>query len=293
MVSLRRLYLDGNSLTQLPPWGFKPLVKATHLSLRYNQISKIDTNAFVGLYNLELLWLSHNAVTQLTSVSVFRDLHNCTRLDLSHNQISNINEHAFVGLKSLQWLYLSDTHLSFLATGIFFPLTQLKELDLQQNQISKLQKNAFLGLDNLEKLNLNNNSLTFIPGGIFALLTQCTKLILENNFIKDIENGAFSGLFKLQDLGIGGNVLKTLNFSAFKDLPRPLNLYLYLSPTDKKLMGESMCWLKKEVTDKTIKFSVSLAYISGNWKAVTCLKQGKNRSWNCFRHTMRKVLILI
>ncbi|CAH0562420.1 unnamed protein product [Brassicogethes aeneus] len=81
-------------------------------------ISKLDFDAFVEVYNLELLVLN-----------------DC--------KITNVSMDAFMGLLKLQYLDLSSNQLDHLPSGVFDKLSNLKELYLNGNKFQFLPREIF------------------------------------------------------------------------------------------------------------------------------------------------------
>uniref|UniRef100_H0WNU9 Leucine rich repeats and immunoglobulin like domains 2 n=1 Tax=Otolemur garnettii TaxID=30611 RepID=H0WNU9_OTOGA len=126
--------------------------------LSYNQLTRLDESAFVGLSLLEKLNLGDNRVTHIAD-GVFRFLSNLQALDLRNNEIS--------------WA-IED------ASEAFAGLTSLTKLILQGNQIKSITKKAFIGLESLEHLDLNNNAIMSIQENAFSQ-THLKELILNTS----------------------------------------------------------------------------------------------------------------
>ncbi|XP_033639013.1 uncharacterized protein LOC117299572 [Asterias rubens] len=110
------LDLIGGNITTLDEGIFKRLVNLKTLSLRNNNISRIELNTFAGLSNLTSLDISENHFTKLPG-GIFEQQVKLTELGLRSVPIHLIETNAFKGLKCLEKLVLmhgngsiDDTH---------------------------------------------------------------------------------------------------------------------------------------------------------------------------------------
>ncbi|PSN46881.1 hypothetical protein C0J52_19073 [Blattella germanica] len=108
----------------------KNLIHIQAIDLSYNLISSIHIDAFKGLGDLTVLYLTGNKLMMIHA-EVFHPLRNLTFLDLSRNNITNIDLKAFEGLGNLRELDLYDNILEKFHKEIFKPLKSLKEIRLQ------------------------------------------------------------------------------------------------------------------------------------------------------------------
>ncbi len=200
-----------------------------------NNISVIEGNAFSGLSNLEFL-------------------------DMWGNQISEIHKLAFRGLRNLQTLNLHNNQISVISEGALTGLGNLQKLWLSGNLISEIPDEAFTSLVNLQKLGLGHNQITNVQEGALTSLTNLHTLLMDNNKISDIDKRAFWGLYSLKHLNLGGNQLRKFGSVLFENTPRPFTLDLHHNSSDNPLDCQEMCWLKKEVEDRTIEFSHSYPF---------------------------------
>ena len=92
-----------------------------------NQIEQIDPKGFQGLDNLEFLFLIDNNLTKIES-NAFHHLNNLNILNLSRNQIEQIDATVFNGLKNLEQLILSGNKLKKIESNTFQYFSLLKIL---------------------------------------------------------------------------------------------------------------------------------------------------------------------
>lgn len=131
------------------------------LRIEKTVITRISSNTFHYLNNLEFLWMSFNSLNSLAADS-FRGLYNLNELRLEGNSLT-----------SFPWESLTD-------------MPNLKLLDLHNNKISSIPAEAIVYLKNITYLDLSSNSLATIPAEILTMWlsvkppqdTDSSKLIL-------------------------------------------------------------------------------------------------------------------
>ncbi|KAF3704305.1 Leucine-rich repeat, immunoglobulin-like domain and transmembrane domain-containing protein 1 [Channa argus] len=131
------------------------------LRIEKTAITRISSDNFHYLNNLEFLWMSFNSLNSL-SFDSFRGLYNLDELRLDGNAIT-----------SFPWESLTD-------------MPNLRLLDLHNNKISTLPVEATMYIKNITYLDLSSNSLATIPADVLTLWlsvkpsqdTDSSKLIL-------------------------------------------------------------------------------------------------------------------
>ncbi|KAM8961835.1 vasorin [Pelodytes ibericus] len=241
-----------------------------NLYLFENGISSVEESSFSGLWDLQLLDLSHNKLSSLPG-GVFRSLANLSNLDLSSNQLSEITADTFQGLSRLERLYLNGNHIRSIHSDAFkglenllelklrdnklvapptFTLPNLLLLDLSYNSIASIQPGVF-NAGNIETLRLAGLGLRKVPGDLFTGLKNLHELDLSENQLDKVPGGLrgltklklsgntgisqlqvddFSGLPGLQDLDLSGLSLQTLPRGLFTSCPRLSSLSLAQNP---------------------------------------------------------------
>lgn len=156
MVNLKTLTISSNN-TESPnaPTAIKNLEPLKNLS------------------KLELLRLSHNAISDLTPL---RGL-NLKKLYLSHNMIENIEP--LSSLESLEDLDLAKNSISDYSAVL--KLHNLKSLNIRNNKVTSLE--PIKDLENLKFLMANDNKITDISP--LAKMTDLEYLYIDNNLISD------------------------------------------------------------------------------------------------------------
>ncbi|XP_063791046.1 vasorin [Pseudophryne corroboree] len=240
------------------------------LYLFENGISLVEESSFSGLWDLQLLDLSHNKLSKLPG-GVFKSLANLSNLDLSSNQITEISAETFQGLGRLERLYLSENHIRSIHPDAFRGLENLLELKLTKNQLVvppafslpyllllELSYNAIPAIhpgafhaSNIETLRLAGLGLKEVPTDLLnglknlheldlsdnqlskvpAGLRGLTKLNLAGNTaISQLQTEDFSGLTGLQDLDLSGLSLRTLPKGLFQFSSRLRGVSLAQNP---------------------------------------------------------------
>lgn len=118
-------------------------VETSKLRIEKTAITKIPSESFRLLNNLEFLWMSFNSLTTL-SVDSFRGLHGLDELRLDGNSLT-----------SFPWESLED-------------MPKLRLLDLHNNKITHIPTTAATYTRNLTYLDLSSNSLTTIPSEVLS-----------------------------------------------------------------------------------------------------------------------------
>ncbi|XP_044161089.1 LOW QUALITY PROTEIN: vasorin [Bufo gargarizans] len=241
-----------------------------NLYLFENGISSVEESSFSGLWDLQLLDLSHNKLSNLPG-GVFKRLTNLSNLDLSSNQITEISAETFQGLSRLERLYLSENHIRSIHPDAFRGLENLLELKLTKNQLVvapafslphllllDLSYNAIPAIHpgvfharNIETLRLAGLGLKEVPADLLSELKNLHELDLSDNQLSKVPSGLrgltklnlagnvaisqlqlddFSGLSGLQDLDLSRMSLRNLPKGLFQSTPRLRGVSLAQNP---------------------------------------------------------------
>lgn len=127
---IKRLYLNGNSITDLATCTFSRLINLELLDLHDNLIGHIPPNIFIENTNLIVLNLAENLFTEHTPVIESESIE---VLDLSYTRISKFSKENVQGLPNLRLLYLHENNLKYLDPNIFLIQENLVFLQLTHN----------------------------------------------------------------------------------------------------------------------------------------------------------------
>ncbi len=223
--------LSHNDISSVPAGVLDPLTSCYTLNLAFNDISSVEHGAFWEMSSLTYLYLQYN-------------------------KISLVEAGMFLGMNHLKLLSIQVNNLTLIQNGVFEHLERLETLYLERNRISTIEKEAFSSLSRLSFLNLGWNRLTSIEQGMLSGLGSLRSLIIDLNQIRDIKNGALDPLWSLASLNLNSNRLTTLNPDLFINLPRRPSDPLHLSLNSHTAWNcSSLCWLKLEQTQGTIKLT--------------------------------------
>lgn len=195
----KRLYLEDNRITFLPPNSFSTAPELLLIVLERNELSFVDSGSFCNLIKLQELDLGGNRVqnfvvdsshtpTQNTSINCVSS--HLKEINLSLNLLTKLPENLSDFAPNLEILNLSYNEIETIkADDSYEKFKCLKHLDLSRNKIHWIEKNDLKALrpTPLEILNLAESGVGRIDGGSFEGLNNLTSLSLANNII-DFEN---------------------------------------------------------------------------------------------------------
>ncbi|KAM6897571.1 leucine-rich repeat, immunoglobulin-like domain and transmembrane domain-containing protein 1b [Xenentodon cancila] len=140
--SKARSVLCNNPAISSVPSNFP--IDTSKLRIEKTTISRIPSDSFHYLNNLEFLWMSFNSLNSLNAGS-FRGLCNLDELRLDGNSLT-----------SFPWESLTE-----------MPILRL--LDLHNNKISTIPASASMYIKNITYLDLSSNSLTTLPADVLTV----------------------------------------------------------------------------------------------------------------------------
>ena len=191
---------SSNQSTEVEGRRFYDLVNLIHLDLSCNRLrtfclGDIHSNSklvdhqastdcslciFGGIYNLHLLNVSHNNITNI-SHKWFFGLTQLNTLDFSKNYIKILTHNVFRDLHSLEYLILRQNHIEVIESNTFHHLHQVKHVSLEDNNLSDLEEDLFDEISNLKELQLKNNDLATVPLAVSKseLSSKCLFILQE------------------------------------------------------------------------------------------------------------------
>ena len=283
-TSDRKYYNVSQGLTDIPA-GIPS--DALQVTVTFNPITKIRTNAFSELTECRELNLWRNEISEIESGS-FNGLQVLTKLNLEGNLLQGLYPNMFADLENCQYLDLQINVINQIESGSFDGLVSIWSVILQDNQMTGLQSGMFQGLDTIRSLYLQNNAITSISDKTFENLNNLTTLWLSNNDLTQLNPGALSGLESLETLRLEGNQLTELSSDVLKQLPRPLYLSMHDVQTtrasDNPLVCDShLCWLRKEDLEGEIIWFVHVGVAGERYQYSPRCADGTTdfTTWNC------------
>lgn len=209
LVSLNRLTLNDNQLSNISSEVFAFLGNLETLNLDSNRIETLPTGVFASLTNLKTLNVTSNEITFLPD-HLFASCRAIETIDFSANRISAISPNTFTNLTKLETLYLNDNELTELQNDYFLGLVSIKTVRLDNNTISQVYSNCFSGMPLLTELRLQNNFIRLLPIGLFDPVGSLTLLNLSSNLVSRVEKMPFSSQSNLIHLDLSNNALEEI-----------------------------------------------------------------------------------
>ncbi len=134
---------------------------------------------------LRILIISNTPFT-LDDITWKADLITLLHLKVSFCNVSAIQNKHFTPLRFLQTLRLRNNLISFLPSGVFQTLSNIRELDLGHKLLSHLHSEIFIGANKLYLLKLDSNKLSFVAPRTFDELEILAILDLSNNYLSNM-----------------------------------------------------------------------------------------------------------
>ncbi|XP_030759456.1 protein artichoke [Sitophilus oryzae] len=227
MNSLLNLDLSFNNLgDSLEPGSFMNLLTLQRLNLSYNGMTQPPWAAISEMTSLQYLYMQGNNLTKLNR-NAFGKMPVMFELDLSDNSIDNVTAKAFEGLLQLIKLKLSRNDITAIPNGAFQGLVALTDLDLSGNRLVKLDNKTngvFEECLSLERLNLSHNKITFITRKMFPSNPyypyKLNVIDLSYNSIPVITHDLTFGTGKLEVLNMSHNAIADIRKSVIGNLTR-------------------------------------------------------------------------
>ena len=198
----------------------------TALSLSKTGIQIMSNSAFDNLFDLKVLHLDQNYITNLPS-GIFNDLIDLMVFSLEFNFIRELPFDLFHSLYNLTFLDMGNNLITHIPFGLFKNLNNVAKLNLSSNFIVSLPQSSFISLYRLKWLYLSNNKLRELPGYLFYF-TWLEWLYLDHNHLEYLPYNLFvthsDYLLPLMLLDLSYNRLKSLP----KDLGDPLGSLFFL-----------------------------------------------------------------
>ncbi|XP_046420533.1 toll-like receptor 6 [Neodiprion fabricii] len=108
---------------------------ATEVYLDGNDFGELNSHAFIGRKNLEVLYANDSNIVAIHN-NTFSGLRRLTILHLENNKIRILNGLEFIALASLKELYLHNNLIAYIDNGTFLSLRHLEVLRLDNNRLT-------------------------------------------------------------------------------------------------------------------------------------------------------------
>ena len=141
------------------PFSITPRI--SYLDFSHNRIKRIQNNTFSYCLKLERLFLQYNNLTSIES-GAFLSVHKLQILNLAHNRLVYVSQPVFADMSSLSEMYLNDNLFTHIESGVFLSLERLDTLNLAHNRLSSVCKDLFSAMTLLRELYLNDNLLQYM-----------------------------------------------------------------------------------------------------------------------------------
>ncbi|XP_041130806.1 extracellular matrix protein 2-like isoform X2 [Polyodon spathula] len=185
LIKLKRLNLDGNQITQIPP--LPPSLE--ELKMNDNKLQGLDQHSFKGLSKLLTLELEGNALHDgNVNPLAFKPLRRLIYLRLDRNLLRAIPS----GLPhSLQELHLAGNVIEEVSEGVLSKTLNLSVLVLSNNHLQEthIAPLAWIHLPAMDLLDLSYNGLVHVPS---FLPSSLRRLLAHHNHIERIPGYVFA-----------------------------------------------------------------------------------------------------
>lgn len=216
LQNLLSIFLDGNQIRSVcnrhcNGMRLYSARKLKFLSLAKNEISRIESDAFIEASELVSLNLAHNRINHLSG-DVFNNLLLLQDLSLEDNQLQNVPDLSRNRL--LTSLSLAKNEIRVLETGSFRDLRKLMYLYLNGNQIHRIECDAFSNLISLEELDLSNNKLDHLPVNWFRPQISLKRLDVRGNYFTCLEHLSLTSASYLANVYLENNPVTTVKLCS-------------------------------------------------------------------------------
>ncbi|XP_074140677.1 extracellular matrix protein 2 isoform X2 [Sminthopsis crassicaudata] len=185
LKKLTHLYLDGNSLVEVPP-ALPP--RLLELKINENSLQALEEESLAELQQLLVLELEGNQLSESNvSPLAFAPLRSLTHLRLGQNRFRIIPQ----GLPaSIEELYLENNQIEEIKETSFNHTTNINVIVLHHNKIEedRIDPLAWIYHENLESIDLSYNKLYHVPSYLPKSLLH---LVLVGNRIERIPGYVF------------------------------------------------------------------------------------------------------
>jgi Leucine-rich repeat (LRR) protein len=212
-IELKMIYLEGNSIIDVPSSTFQNNSGLEILDMSGNKINSIHQDTFMHNIELKELHLEGNSIRDVHSTA-FRNNSRLEVLDMSGNEINSIHRDTFIHNPELKWLYLKQNSISDVNSSTFRNNSRLLHLYMSENKISSIHSDTFIHNTKLEILCLKVNNINEVLPSTFRNNSKLEHLDLSTNLLKEIHSDTFQHNVNLKFLSLGNNILDIINTSS-------------------------------------------------------------------------------
>ncbi|XP_002738338.3 slit homolog 2 protein [Saccoglossus kowalevskii] len=254
--AIKNLQMDHNQISCFHNGAFRPLRNLEILTLNNNNITTLETNAFLQMNRLTTLRMAYNDFScdcHLSWVGRFLRMHPTLALFTRCQEPRSLKYVKVAELQDVDFKCngLEKDHATLCKIEPLCPakcsclggvvdcrgkgLTQVPEifpentieLRLEQNQIVRIESRSFNTYKKLRRIDLSNNLISSLADDAFSGLKALNSLVLYGNKISELPAGLLKGLTSLQLLLLNANKITCLRVDTFRDLSALNLLSLY------------------------------------------------------------------
>lgn len=239
-ATLKKLYMSGNGISAIEPFGLSGLRQLEILDIFNNRITELDARLFRDLTQLAQLRMGQNSFSSLPE-TLFTAQRNLQTLDLSGSRnLTQLPDRLLAPLSALRNFSISDCNMTMISPHpeMFFGMApmlekvvlagnrlqnltapqmfgrnaRLNRLDIQYNDVREMSADVFsVNSNNLRELNLHGNELSYFESGTFSHLKNLRILRLGYNNFTEMPQQLLFNLRKLEELELQKNQLQSVN----------------------------------------------------------------------------------
>lgn len=187
-MNIQSIDVSHNFLSSIPSNLIKNNEEIWDMDFSYNQISEIDSQAFVDAKKLYLLDISHNLLNTIQP-SIFTNNKYLWYADFSNNKISEINSLAFAATTQLSSINFSNNLLKIVSSNVFSNNKELGSIYLDGNNLHEVDSLCESDFPKLKVLSISRNNFSCSYLSHIHESCKAIKLTNQNHEKPDKEDG--------------------------------------------------------------------------------------------------------
>jgi hypothetical protein len=140
--------------------------KIRRIRMRNNGLKFISNQTFVGMKNVEFIYLDLNQIEYVEQNS-FLNCSSLYEINLSYNMIKRVESNTFLGAHSLIYLWLKKNKIITIEIDSLNHLRLLKKISLDKNLIENTPVELLTNLGDLEEIYLSENTISTLQKDSF------------------------------------------------------------------------------------------------------------------------------